>query len=96
MRVKWRKSPNQLKWQKEQVPRQYRKDRHRIAWLQPKPDQGRSPTPALVRVLQDMDTFMGVDGRVYTLSKGDIVTLPERNAAVLTERNIVLNINLCK
>jgi len=51
---------------------------------------------ALVRVLQDMDSFMGVDGRIYTLSKGDIVTLPERNAAVLSERNIVLNINLCK
>jgi DNA replication factor GINS len=51
---------------------------------------------ALVRVLQDMESFMGVDGRIYTLSKGDIVTLPERNAAVLTERNIVLNINLCK
>lgn len=51
---------------------------------------------ALVRVLQDMESFMGVDGRIYTLSKGDIVTLPERNAAVLYERNIVLNINLCK
>jgi DNA replication factor GINS len=51
---------------------------------------------ALVRVLQDMESFMGVDGRVYTLSKGDIVTLPERNAAVLSERNIVLNINVCK
>lgn len=51
---------------------------------------------ALVRVLEDMDSFMGVDGRIYTLSKGDIVTLPERNAAVLSERNIVLNINLCK
>ncbi|MFA6333546.1 MAG: hypothetical protein WCX22_11370 [Methanoregula sp.] len=51
---------------------------------------------ALVRVLEDMDSFLGVDGRVYTLSKGDIVTLPERNAAVLSERNIVLNINLCK
>lgn len=50
----------------------------------------------LVRVLEDMDSFMGVDGRIYTLSKGDIVTLPERNAAVLNERNIVLNINLCK
>lgn len=50
----------------------------------------------LVRVLQDMESFMGVDGRIYTLSKGDIVTLPERNAAVLHERNIVLNINLCK
>jgi len=50
----------------------------------------------LVRVLEDMESFMGVDGRIYTLSKGDIVTLPERNAAVLSERNIVLNINLCK
>ena len=51
---------------------------------------------ALVRVLEDMESFMGVDGRIYTLSKGDIVTLPERNAAVLSDRNIVLNINLCK
>jgi DNA replication factor GINS len=50
----------------------------------------------LVHVLGDMDSFMGVDGRIYTLAKGDIVTLPERNAAVLSERNIVLNINLCK
>jgi len=50
----------------------------------------------LVRVLEDMESFMGIDGRIYTLSKGDIVTLPERNAAVLSERNIVLNINLCK
>jgi len=50
----------------------------------------------LVRVLEDMESFMGIDGRIYTLSKGDIVTLPERNAAVLSERNIVLNMNLCK
>ena len=50
----------------------------------------------LVQVLQDMESFMGVDGRIYTLSKGDLVTLPERNASVLSERNIVLNINLCK
>ncbi len=50
----------------------------------------------LVRVLEDMESFMGIDGRIYTLSRGDIVTLPERNAAVLRERNIVLNMNLCK
>jgi len=50
----------------------------------------------LVRVLEDMESFMGIDGRIYALSKGDIVTLPERNAAVLSERNIVLNMNLCK
>ncbi|MDD4137381.1 MAG: hypothetical protein PHT99_05740 [Methanoregula sp.] len=74
------------------------------------PDPGSQPLPlvapkgpepiihpcTLVRVLEDMDSFMGVDGRIYTLSKGDIVTLPERNAAVLSERDIVLNINLCK
>ncbi len=70
------------------------------------PDEGECApqTPAnplahpcvLVHVLEDMDSFMGVDGRIYTLAKGDIVTLPERNAAVLSERNIVLNINLCK
>lgn len=55
-----------------------------------------SPPYALVRVLDTMDAFMGVDGRIYTLEKGDIVTLPERNAEVLVERNIALNMNLSK
>jgi len=50
-----------------------------------------TPPYMLVQVLEDMDSFMGVDGRIYTLSKGDIVTLPERNAAVLNDRNIVFN-----
>ena len=62
----------------------------------PKTDASISPQCVLVRVLEDMESFMGIDGRIYTLSKGDIVTLPERNAAVLSERNIVLNMNLCK
>lgn len=71
---------------------------------EPEIEPGAIPAPVspvshpcvLVHVLEDMDSFMGVDGRIYTLSKGDIVTVPERNAAVLSERNIVLNINLCK
>jgi DNA replication factor GINS len=48
-----------------------------------------TPSYLLVKVLEDMDSFMGVDGRIYTLAKGDIVTLPERNATVLSARNIV-------
>jgi len=60
------------------------------------PDNPLAHPCVLVHVLEDMESFMGVDGRIYTLTKGDIVTLPERNAAVLTERNIVLNINVCK
>jgi DNA replication factor GINS len=61
-----------------------------------KTDAPLSSQCVLVRVLEDMESFMGIDGRIYALSKGDIVTLPERNAAVLSERNIVLNMNLCK
>jgi DNA replication factor GINS len=73
-------------------------DHHEIYGLHaiPEPKIPLLPPCALVRVLEDMESFMGIDGRIYTLSKGDIVTLPERNAAVLSERNIVLNINLCK
>jgi len=57
-----------------------------------------TPPYMLVRVLGDMDSFMGVDGRIYTLQKGDIVTLPERNASVLSDRNIVVALPLptCK
>ena len=67
-----------------------------VLYATPKTDASLSPQCVLVRVLEDMESFMGIDGRIYTLSKGDIVTLPERNAAVLSERNIVLNMNLCK
>ena len=67
----------------------------------PAPGTAPSPAPlpplyALVRVLADMDAFMGIDGRIYQLAKGDIATLPERNAVVLVERNIALNMNLSK
>ena len=58
----------------------------------PKANAPLLPSSVLVRVLEDMESFMGIDGRIYTLSKGDIVTLPERNAAVLSERNIVLTV----
>lgn len=57
-----------------------------------------TPHYLLVRVCADMDAFMGIDGRTYTLARGDIVTLPERNAAVLSDRGIVTPITLpsCK
>ena len=60
------------------------------------PGNGEAPLPGqgyvLARVLDNMEPFMGVDGRIYHLMKEDIVTLPRRNAEVLNERNIVLNI----
>jgi DNA replication factor GINS len=51
------------------------------------------PEFVLSRVLADMEPFMGVDGRIYQLRHEDLVTMPARNAEVLCERNIVLNIN---
>ncbi|MGA2103883.1 hypothetical protein [Methanoregula sp.] len=53
-----------------------------------------TPPYMLVRVIQGIDTFMGVDGRNYSLAKGDIATLPERNASVLSDRDLVIPINL--
>ena len=53
-----------------------------------------TPHYLLVRVRADMDSFMGIDGRTYTLARGDIVTLPERNAAVLSDRGIVTPVAL--
>ena len=47
----------------------------------------------IVQALSSMDPFMGVDGRTYELRSGDILTLPSRNAQVLVERDIVLNIH---
>ena len=54
------------------------------------------PDYVLSRVLTDMEPFMGVDGRIYQLRREDMVTLPLRNAEVLCERNIVLNMNPVK
>ena len=52
------------------------------------------PTPlALARVLSPVEPFLGFDGRTYTLDAEDVVTLPPENAAVLRERNIILNID---
>jgi DNA replication factor GINS len=64
------------------------------------PDQPPAPENgsgyALVRILEDIDSFMGIDGRIYNLQKEDLITLPEKNAEVLKERNIALNIRISK
>ncbi|MCA1915724.1 hypothetical protein [Methanospirillum hungatei] len=47
----------------------------------------------IVLALSSMEPFMGIDGRTYEMDAGDILTLPSRNAQVLVERDIVLNIH---
>ncbi len=57
---------------------------------------GTSDEYEIVRILEDIEPFMGTDGRIYSLIKEDIVTLPEKNAQVLYERNIALSIKAGK
>lgn len=63
--------------------------------LEPAPKQGLAGYD-LVRVLGDIESFLGIDGRVYELRKEDITLLPKRNAEVLISRNIALNMNFFK
>ncbi len=62
---------------------------------EPAPGKGaESPLEtAMVRILEDLEPFVGVDGRVYHLKKEDLVTLPKEHAELLCARNIALNIN---
>jgi DNA replication factor GINS len=46
----------------------------------------------IVRMLADVDAFLGVDGRTYSLKKEDVVSLPRINGEVLCDHNIALNI----
>jgi len=65
----------------------------------PSPPTPRTPgltAYALVHVRSDVESFMGLDGRTYVLEEGDIITLPEKNAELLCEHNIGLNIRLNK
>lgn len=87
----------------EEVPAAAPEDAQAAAGPEPAPPEAapaqpapQAPPYALVRVLADMDAFMGIDGRTYDLANGDLVMLPERNAEVLVGRNIALNMNVGK
>jgi DNA replication factor GINS len=58
----------------------------------PEPGQPSGEAMVLVRILSDMEPFMGVDGRIYELKAEDVVTLPGKNAGVLIDRNIAVDV----
>ncbi len=67
-----------------------------IAQDEEESDDAAAPPINLVRILSDVDPFMGMDGRIYHLEREDIATLPVKNAEVLCSRNIALNIRPIK
>ncbi len=50
----------------------------------------------VVRLLKDIPTFVGVDGRNYTLAKEDVAVLSAVNAKALINRNAAIQISVKK
>lgn len=44
----------------------------------------------IVRVLEDIPTFMGTDGRIYKVKKEDVIMLPKTNAEILCKRGVAM------
>ena len=48
----------------------------------------------VVRTLEAVPTFLGSDGRTYTLGKEDVATIPVANANVLIKRGIAVGVSV--
>jgi len=46
----------------------------------------------VVRALEDLPTFMGIDGRIYKVKKEDVLTLPKTNAEILCNRGVAVRL----
>ncbi len=44
----------------------------------------------IVRILEDIPTFMGIDGRIYKVKKEDVIMLPKTNAEILCKRRVAV------
>jgi DNA replication factor GINS len=44
----------------------------------------------IVRILEDIPTFMGTDGRIYKVKKEDVIMLPKTNAEILCKRGVAM------
>lgn len=65
-----------------------------------------SPAPApaknnieelhIVRILEDIPTFMGIDGRIYKVQKEDVIMLPKINAEILCKRGVAVRLEVGK
>jgi DNA replication factor GINS len=55
-----------------------------------KNEKGSNEELHIVRILDDVPTFMGVDGRIYKLKKEDVIMLPKTNAEILCSREVAM------
>ena len=53
-------------------------------------EKSRSEELHIVRILEDIPTFMGIDGRIYKVKKEDVIMLPNTNAEILCKRGVAV------
>jgi len=56
----------------------------------PPPASGSTEELQMVRILDDIPTFMGIDGRIYRVKKEDVIMLPKTNAELLCKRGVAV------
>ena len=70
-----------------------RKEQHGSSWNlfrspKPTPARERGEELHIVRILDDIPPFMGIDGRIYKLKREDVIMLPKTNAEILCKRGV--------
>ena len=55
---------------------------------EPLPDKDGTEELHIVRILEDLPTFMGTDGRIYKVKREDVIMLPKTNAEILCKRGV--------
>ena len=61
---------------------------HILKSAEPNPDKDRNEELHMVRILEDLPTFMGTDGRIYKVKREDVIMLPKTNAEILCKRGV--------
>jgi DNA replication factor GINS len=61
---------------------------HILKSTEPTPAKDRDEDLHIVRILEDIPTFMGTDGRIYKVKREDVIMLPKTNAELLCKRGV--------
>ena len=61
---------------------------HVFKTAEPLPDKDGTEELHIVRILEDLPTFMGTDGRIYKVKREDVIMLPKTNAEILCKRGV--------
>ncbi len=61
---------------------------HVFKTAEPLPAEDGTEELHIVRILEDLPTFMGTDGRIYKVKREDVIMLPKTNAEILCKREV--------